>query len=150
MRRFWAALLALFVLAALPASAGPGIFEELTIVTKAGSHRFSVEVMRSPEDRMRGMMFRRELAPDKGMLFTQDQVGPASFWMKNTYVSLDILFIREDGIIHRIEKATELLSTTPILSGAPVLGILEILAGTSDKLGIAPGDRVEHSLFKSP
>jgi uncharacterized membrane protein (UPF0127 family) len=150
MRRYLAAFLALFVLAAFPAAAGPGVFEDLTIVTKTGEHRFSVEVMRAPEDRMRGMMFRRELAPDKGMLFTQDQVGPASFWMKNTYVSLDILFIREDGVIHRIEKSTEPLSTTPILSGAPVLGILEIVAGTSDRLGIAPGDRVEHSLFKTP
>lgn len=124
-----------------------GVLEDLTIETKTKRHAFSVEVMRTEEERARGMMFRRELDPDKGMLFDQGGEGIATFWMQNTYVSLDILFIRADGTIHRIEHAAEPLSTTPIGSGAPVTGVLELLAGTAKRLDIRPGDRVVHPLF---
>jgi uncharacterized membrane protein (UPF0127 family) len=140
--------LAFCILAMLmPAWAGPGVFEDLSIVTTDGVRKFSVEVMRSDEDRQRGMMFRQSLDPDKGMLFDMEKEGVAAFWMKNTYVSLDIIFVRADGVIHRIEDNAEPLSTTAISSGEPVLGVLELLAGSAKRLNIRAGDRVEHPLF---
>jgi uncharacterized membrane protein (UPF0127 family) len=160
--RFFPALLAILVLGSLVgfgvgngtivsvARAEVGVFEELAIEAKSGRHAFSVEVMRTEADRSRGMMFRRSLDPDKGMLFDQGGEGIATFWMKNTYVSLDIIFIRADGTIQRIEHAAEPLSTTPIASGGPVTGVLELLAGTAKRLDIKPGDRVIHPLFAAP
>ena len=76
------------------------------------------------------------------------RVEPVSMWMQNTYLSLDMLFIRPDGTIARIAANTEPLSTRTIPSGEPVLAVLELNAGTAAKLGIKPGDRVEHSIFK--
>jgi uncharacterized membrane protein (UPF0127 family) len=125
-------------------------FEPLTIATAGGArHAFMVEVARSDADRAQGLMFRRTLAPDRGMLFDFKRVEPVSMWMQNTYVSLDMLFIRPDGTIARIAANTEPLSTRTIPSGEPVLAVLEVPAGTAARLGIRAGDRVEHPLFKS-
>ena len=95
-------------------------------------------------------MFRRSLAADRGMLFDFAQVEPVSMWMKNTYLPLDMLFIRSDGTISHIAENTEPLSTRVIPSGGPVLAVLELNAGSAKRLGIKPGDRVEHPLFKRP
>ena len=122
--------------------------EPLTIQARSGPHRFSVEVMRTDADRSRGLMFRRTMAADHGMLFDFEQVEPVSMWMKNTYLSLDMLFIRADGTIARIAADTEPLSTAIIASGEPVLAVLELNAGTAAKLGLRSGDRVEHPLFR--
>ena len=92
-------------------------------------------------------MYRRSLAPDRGMLFDFAKVEPVSMWMQNTYVSLDMLFIRPNGTIARIAADTEPLSTRIIPSGEPVLAVLEVVAGTARRLGIRPEDRVEHPLF---
>ena len=127
-----------------------GVFEPLSITTKTGKHDFQVEVMRTQDEHQRGMMFRRSLAEDRGMLFQFTAEQAATFWMQNTYVSLDMIFIRADGTIHRIEKAAEPLSTATIASGAPVLGVLEVVAGTAERLGIAPGDKVAHAMFSTP
>ncbi|WP_454813835.1 DUF192 domain-containing protein [Labrys neptuniae] len=124
------------------------MFEPLSIATAGGERDFQVEVMRTEDEQRRGMMFRRSLDPDKGMLFPFPAERIASFWMENTYVSLDMIFIRGDGTIQRIEKRAEPLSTRTIMSGAPVLAVLEVVAGTADKLGIKPGDKVSYPIFK--
>ena len=93
-------------------------------------------------------MFRRTLAPDAGMLFDFEREQMVSMWMKNTYLSLDMLFVRADGIIHRIEASTEPLSERSISSGAPVRAVLELNAGTAARLGLRPGDRLIHPLFR--
>ena len=121
--------------------------EPLGIVSRNGRHAFAVEVMRTDADRSRGLMFRRAMAPDRGMLFDFEQSAPISMWMKNTILPLDMLFIRADGSIARIAADTEPYSTKVIPSGEPVLAVLELNAGTAAKLGIRAGDRVEHPLF---
>ena len=132
---------------AAPAAAGAAQSEPLTIVSKGASHRFTVEVMRDDASRSRGLMFRRSMAADHGMLFDFEQPQPVAMWMKNTYLPLDMVFIRSDGTIARIAADTEPLSTAVISSNEPVLSVLELNAGTAAKLGLRPGDRVEHPLF---
>jgi uncharacterized protein len=92
-------------------------------------------------------MFRKELPDGHGMLFDFEQDQPVSFWMHNTYISLDMIFIAGDGRIVRIAENTEPLSDRLVPSGAPVRAVLEVIAGTARKFGIAPGDRVEGSIF---
>jgi uncharacterized protein len=124
-------------------------FETLSIATQAGQRQaFRVEVARNDADRAQGLMFRRSMPADQGMLFDFGRVEPVSMWMQNTYLPLDMLFIRADGTIARITPNTEPLSTRTIPSGEPVLSVLELNAGTATKLGIKPGDRVEHPMFK--
>ncbi len=123
--------------------------EPLGIALQNGQKQtFQVEVARNEADRAQGLMFRRSMAPDRGMLFDFGQVEPVSMWMQNTYIPLDMLFIRPDGTIARIAANTEPLSTRTIPSGEPVLAVLELNAGTAARLGIKPGDRIEHSLFR--
>lgn len=127
--------------------AAPVPTEPLTIATQGGPRRFSVEVMRDDAGRSRGLMFRRHMAPDHGMLFDFERSEPVTMWMKNTYLPLDMVFIREDGTVARVAADTEPLSTAIIPSNGPVLAVLELNAGTAAKLGIKPGDRVEHPMF---
>ena len=123
--------------------------EALSIVTQGGQRQsFQVEVARNDADRAQGLMFRRSMGADRGMLFDFGRVEPVSMWMQNTYLPLDMLFIRADGTIARIAANTEPLSTRTISSGEPVLAVLELNAGTAARLGIKPGDRVEHPVFK--
>jgi hypothetical protein len=122
--------------------------EALTIVTASGRHAFQVEVMRTPDQRARGLMHRQFMPADRGMLFDFKQVEPVAMWMQNTYISLDMLFIRADGTVARIAERAEPLSTRTIPSGEPVLSVLELNAGIAEKLGIKPGDKIEHPLFK--
>jgi uncharacterized membrane protein (UPF0127 family) len=121
--------------------------EPLEIVTKNGVRVFEVERAVTPEEQETGLMYRRELAEGKGMLFDLGDERPAVFWMKNTYVSLDMIFIRADGSIASIAENTPPLSEARIFSGAPVRGVLEVVAGTAKRYGIAPGDKVGHRLF---
>lgn len=122
--------------------------EPLAIVTKDGRRAFKVEVMRNDAQRAKGLMYRRTMAADHGMLFDFERPLPVNMWMKNTYLPLDMVFIRSDGSIARIAADTEPLSTQIIPSGEPVLSVLELNAGTAAKLGIRAGDRVEHPLFR--
>ncbi len=114
----------------------------LTIRSSTGMHRFIVEVARSPEEQAMGLMHRQSLAPDRGMLFPYDPPQPASFWMKNTLIPLDLIFIRADGTIARIAENTVPLSLDPVPSLEPVAAVLEIAGGRAAELGIRPGDRV--------
>ena len=121
--------------------------EQLEIVTKGGVRVFEVEMAETPEEQEQGLMYRRELADGKGMLFDMGEERPAVFWMKNTYVSLDMIFIRGDGSIASIAENTTPLSEARIYSNAPVRGVLEVVAGTAKRYGIVPGDKVGHRLF---
>jgi uncharacterized membrane protein (UPF0127 family) len=122
--------------------------EPLAIVGGSGRHAFQVEVARNDADRAQGLMYRRYLAPDRGMLFDFGRVQPISMWMQNTYIPLDMIFIRPDGTIARIAENAEPLSTRTIPSGEPVLAVLEVIGGTASRLDLKPGDRVEHPLFR--
>ena len=123
--------------------------EPLAIVLQGGQRQgFQVEVARNDADRAQGLMFRRSMPADRGMLFDFGRVAPVAMWMQNTYLSLDMLFIRPDGTIARIAADTEPLSTRTIPSGEPILAVLELNAGTAARLGIRAGDRVEHPLFR--
>jgi hypothetical protein len=121
--------------------------QSLEIITKAGVQVFSVEVMRSDEERAKGLMFRKELPEGRGMLFDFNPEQNVSMWMKNTLIPLDMIFIQSDGRILRIAENTKTESEAIIPSGGLVRGVLEVIAGTARKFGIKPGDRVGHPLF---
>src|SRR5215470_11020814 len=121
--------------------------QPLEIASKRGVHVFAVELASTPEEQAKGLMFRRELPEGQGMLFDFHHEQPTSFWMKNTYVPLDMIFIRGDGRILRISENTVPLSEALVPSGGPVRAVLEVNGGTAKKLGIAPGDRVAHPIF---
>lgn len=135
------------VMLALPGRVLAVELEPLEIVSKTGVHTFAVEMAVTPEQQMRGLMFRRELPEGQGMLFDFGHEQPTSFWMKNTYISLDMIFIRGDGSILRIAENTVPLSEALVPSGGPVRAVLEVIAGSAKKFGIAPGDRVAHPIF---
>jgi uncharacterized membrane protein (UPF0127 family) len=147
----------LFLLAALslltlslPEPAGTLAAQELQpleIATKSGVQIFGVEMAVTPDEQAKGLMFRRELPEKQGMLFDFHREQPTSFWMKNTYIPLDMIFIRADGRILRIAENTVPLSEALVPSGGPVRAVLEVIGGTAKKLGIAPGDRVTHPIF---
>ena len=118
-----------------------GALEPLTIETGAGVHAIQVEVARTPEERSIGLMHRTELAPDRGMLFDYGTTRPATMWMKNTLISLDMFFAESTGRIVTIAERTTPLSEKRIRSGQPVRFVLEMIAGSARRLGIAPGDR---------
>lgn len=148
MRAEWIAL-AISCLAMMfqPLRADAQSLEPLSIATAAGPRRFEVEVARNDADRAQGLMFRRSLAADRGMLFDFGRNEAVSMWMQNTYISLDMIFIRPDGTVARVAERTEPLSQRIISSGEPVNAVLEVAAGTAQRLGIKPGDRVEHAMF---
>jgi uncharacterized membrane protein (UPF0127 family) len=115
--------------------------EPLTIHSANGAHRFTVEVAATPDQQETGLMFRRSLAADRGMIFPYDPPQEAAFWMKNTLIPLDMVFIRPDGTIARIATA-KALDLTPVPSGEPISAVLELRAGRAAELGIRAGDRV--------
>jgi uncharacterized protein len=119
----------------------------LEIATKSGVRMFSVELAVSDEERAKGLMYRKQVPDGYGMLFDFKQEQPVSMWMKNTYVPLDMIFIRDNGRIARIAENTEVLSERIISSGQPVRAVLEVVAGTARKYGIAPGDKVAYPIF---
>ncbi len=121
--------------------------DTLSIDTEAGPVTIQVEFAATPQQRAQGLMFRQSMAPDTGMLFDFGDPTEVSMWMKNTYISLDMIFIKSDGVIRRIEQNTEPHSLATISSNGDVTGVLEVPAGTSRRLGIRPGDRVTHPLF---
>jgi uncharacterized membrane protein (UPF0127 family) len=150
--------LALALLIALPPSAcraepqaGPGQVAKaesglelipLEIRSAGKVHRFTVEVARTPDEQARGLMYRESLAPDRGMLFPYSPPEVASFWMKNTFIPLDMIFIRADGTIARIADNTIPQSLESVTAGEPVAAVLEIAGGRSSELGITESDTV--------
>ncbi len=124
----------------LPAGLHPTV--RVTVETQGGARQFQVEVARTPDEQERGLKFRRSLPENGGMLFPIDPVTVASFWMKNTPVSLDILFIRPDGSIASMREKASPYSTDIVDSGEPVGAVLEIPGGRAAALGIRRGDKV--------
>lgn len=114
----------------------------LTITTAKRKHDFKVEVARTEAEQARGLMFRKHMAPDRGMIFPMVPARFASFWMKNTLIPLDMIFIRFDGTIARIAARTTPHSLAPVSSGEPVAAVLEIAGGRAAQLGISVDDRV--------
>lgn len=154
-RRAVAGVLALaFALAAAGAARGQMLesfaTDSLTVVTGDGErHRFRVELALTAEQRAQGLMFRRQLARDAGMLFVYRPARPVSMWMKNTPIPLDMLFIDREGRVVKVAERAVPGSLQSIDSGGPVKGVLELPGGTAERLGIAPGARVLHASFGS-
>lgn len=162
-RRGWLALVAAMVVAAMvvaaavvaAAGAGPVRAQErpdfarssVTIETKSGSHVFKVEMALTPRQLAYGLMFRRELPVDQGMLLVYDPPTPASIWMKNTFLPLDIVFINPDGRIESIVYGAKPHSLDAMPSKGPVAAVLELNAGVVRILGIQPGDIARHKIF---
>ncbi len=140
-------VLAAACLLALVSAGHAASFEEAEIVTKTGVRSFQVEIATTDEERMKGLMYRQSVPEGTGMLFDFGKEQIVVMWMKNTPASLDMIFIRADGTIARIAENTTPFSEARINSGSPVKGVLEVVAGTARKYGIAPGDKVGHRFF---
>ncbi|MGN6669951.1 MAG: DUF192 domain-containing protein [Candidatus Nucleicultricaceae bacterium] len=124
--------------------------EKIIIETALKQTPFKIEVASTPQALKKGLMFRREIAEDEGMLFVMASPGRARFWMQNTYISLDLLFLNEYGIIVEIMKDATPLSEKRLVSAVDtVKAVLEVPAGTAQKLHLSVGDRVRHPIFKT-
>lgn len=132
----------------LPAQALPR--DIVVIRTSGGSYRFNVELAVTEEERAKGLMFRQELDPDAGMLFLYNQDQAVTFWMKDTPLPLDMIFIASDGKITQIVRHAEPYSENLIPSNTYIRGVLEVNAGTADRFNIAPGDHVDYNKFRMP
>ena len=121
--------------------------DTLKITTSTGVHTFAIEVAETDEQKQRGLMFRRSLPENGGMLFPYSPPQEITMWMKNTYISLDMVFITPNGIVLRVAQGTEPFSEAIISSEGTAAAVLEVIAGTAQRLGIKPGDKVEHALF---
>ncbi len=141
--------IALFVLFLLAPVLAFGATEPLTIRTAKGDLVFLVELANTPQSRRTGLMHRRELPADSGMLFDFTKTEPVSMWMKDTLIPLDMLFIKPDGVIVNISERTVPGSLTPIDSKGPVRAVLELNGGVSARMGINPGDTIIHPVFKA-
>jgi uncharacterized protein len=120
---------------------------ELTIVSATGPHRFTVELAETPEQMEQGLMFRRTMAADAGMLFDYKTPVVATMWMRNTLIPLDMLFVDAHGRIVSIHERAVPQSLDVIAAAAPVRAVIELNGGTAARLGIAPGDKVQHPIF---
>ncbi len=120
---------------------------ELRVETARGSHPFTAWIAADDETRAHGLMYVRELPPAQGMLFVFEQPQYASFWMKNTYVPLDLIFIAADGRVVNVAANAKPLSLDPIASVSPVLYVLELAAGTTARIGVVTGDRIVSTRF---
>jgi uncharacterized membrane protein (UPF0127 family) len=134
------------LLAALPAARASGQ-DTIEIVTRTGVHAFSVELATNAAERAVGLMYRKELPEGRGMLFDFHDDQPVQFWMHNTYIPLDMIFIAGDGRVVRVAEYAKPMSDELIPSGRPVRAVLEVIAGTARKFGIMAGDRVSGSFF---
>ncbi|MEC3912055.1 DUF192 domain-containing protein [Sphingobium sp. CR2-8] len=114
----------------------------VVIRTAKAAHRFDVEVAATPQEQEKGLMFRKTLSADGGMLFPMDPPRTASFWMKDTLIPLDMVFIHTDGTIAFLQAQAQPYSRVPISAGVPVAAVLELRGGRAAELGIAEGDRV--------
>ena len=123
--------------------------EELSVVTSSGTHRFSAEIADTAELRAIGLMFRKSMLPTHGMLFDFGKSSPIAMWMKNTIISLDMVFIKPDGTVLRVAKKTKPYSLDIIPSGGSVSHVLEVNAGIADKIGLKAGDQIKHRFFEA-
>jgi uncharacterized membrane protein (UPF0127 family) len=122
--------------------------DRLVAHTSTGEHAFTVEVVDTPATRQQGLMFRQSLARDAGMLFDFKREQQTAFWMQNTFIPLDMIFIAADGTVKTIHVNARPHDTTSIPSNVPVQFVLEIPGGRSVEIGLKPGDRIEHPRMK--
>jgi len=147
--RLWAALATIVLMSGmLVASARADGPETLQIVTSSGTHDFHIEIAKDDVSRAQGLMNRPFLPADRGMLFEFDREAPVSFWMKNTYIPLDMIFISRAGVVTNIVEKAEPLSERVIPSGPPCLGVLELNGGMAASIGLRVGDTVRYPFFK--
>jgi uncharacterized protein len=147
--RLWTALaFVVFLAASASVAAQGGELDSLEIVTATGRHVFQVEIANNDATREHGLMDRRYMAADHGMLFEFDREAPVSFWMKNTYIPLDMIFIAPSGVVTNIAANAEPLSERVIPSGGPCVAVLELNGGTAASIGLKVGDKVRHPFFK--
>lgn len=147
--QFFRLLIISFLLALSASTVGradPAI-EIARITTATGEHDFQVEIADTPKTRARGLMFRKSMPADHGMLFDFQAERPVSMWMKNTYIPLDMVFIGRDGRVVGVAVDTEPLSERIITSPEPAYAVLELNAGAARRISLAPGDRVRHRMF---
>ena len=145
--RLWAALSLVVIVAFAGAARSDGL-EALQIVTATGTHDFQVEIARDEASRARGLMDRRFMPADHGMLFEFEREAPEAFWMKDTYIPLDMIFISRAGVVTNIVANAEPLSERAIPSGPPCMAVLELNGGAAARIGLKVGDRVRHPFFK--
>ena len=139
-----AALLLLILVAAQDTLLAAALEKQpLRFITATAEHPIAVEVARTEQERATGLMFRRSLPENEGMIFLYPQDGPIAMWMKNTYIPLDMFFVRADGTIHRIEEHTEPFSESTISSEGDVRAVIEMIAGSAERLKIKAGDKVD-------
>ncbi len=124
-----------------------GGLHSLDIVTSTGAHHYEVEVADTEASREHGLMDRREMPANHGMLFEFPNREPVTFWMKNTYLSLDMIFIDADGAVRRVEQRATPMSEALIPSQAPVVAVLELNAGQAAAIRLKPGDKVRFPFF---
>jgi uncharacterized membrane protein (UPF0127 family) len=122
--------------------------DTLILHTAGGDHRIDIEVAESDREQQHGLMFRQSIGDNEGMLFPYPTPREITMWMRNTFIPLDMIFIRGDGIIHRIATDTEPFSETIIPSQGEATAVLEMKAGSARRLGLKAGDRVEYKHFK--
>ena len=123
--------------------------ETLTLISGSGRTEISTEIAMTEPEQAQGLMFRTGMAENDGMLFVYDKPQDLSMWMHNTYLPLDMVFMRADGTIARIEANAEPLSDRVIASGSPVKAVLELKAGTAQRLGLKAGDKVDSPALKA-
>ena len=123
--------------------------ESLVIRVDGADIKFNVEVARTPSQQEVGLMFRRSLPKDQGMLFIYPYQSIVKMWMKNTFIPLDMVFINSKGIVKKIVERTEPLSLNVISSEETVIAVLELNGGTSNRIGLKRGDQVFHPYFKN-
>lgn len=121
--------------------------ENLTLVTKSGSFQFTVEVADDANERSKGLMFREEMLLTHGMIFDFGETAPVAMWMKNTPLSLDMVFIKPDGLVAHIATNTTPFSQAIVSSREPVSHVLELNAGMANQIGLKVGDNVVHPFF---
>jgi uncharacterized protein len=121
--------------------------DTLSLMTAGGEKKIDIEVAETLEQKSLGLMFRTSLADNQGMLFPYERPQELTMWMKNTYISLDMVFIRADGVVHRIAVRTEPLSERIVASEGDVVAVLELPGGAAERLGLKAGDRVAYPLF---
>ena len=149
MRRFAPlfAVAALVTACAGTLASAPALFPSLdqarvTVTTASGEHEFAVWIAADDRSREQGLMYIRELPPDRGMLFLFERPQRVAFWMKDTYLSLDLIFIDPAGRVLNVAADAKPLSLTPIQSRGDAIAVLEVIAGTARRIGLEPGDRI--------
>jgi len=143
-----ATLAAALLFAGAAARAESGL-EPLEITTASGTHAFQVEIAKDDASREKGLMYRRFMPAERGMLFEFEHNEPVSFWMKNTYIKLDMIFIAPNGVVNRIAADAEPLTETVVPSGGPCIAVLELNGGEAARIGLRPGDKVKAAFFKN-